>query len=325
MTMSRRNLLGAAAAALVARPAVLRAAGDPLTIGYVPANAIYWDIHVAIEKGFFREAGFDPQSAVMQSSPQSIQQAIAGTYQIAAAQPEPFIAAVQRGAKALAAFAAPMNRADWCLNVRPEIKSMADLKGKVIGVAGLRNSEIWLTNQLMEQAGLKKGDVDFLVVGTSPAKMTALQKGAIAATILFQPTAELAIREGFPALARYAALRAYPSILFIVDRIWAGTNDNGKRAAAAIRRAHEWLWDPANRAEATAILMRVTKRDQAIADIVYAAYFVDPGIYSRSGEVELSGFDRVLADMAQDGEIVVAPPPPAMGFVLSRELGGMWS
>lgn len=325
MKLTRRSFTLALGAGILARPSIVRAAAEPLTIGFVPGNAIYWDLDVAVEKGFFRDAGFEAQISVMQSSPHSVQQAITGAYQIAASQPEPFVAAVMRGADRLGAIAAPMNRADWCLNVQKDITKLSDLKGKLIGVSALRNSEVWLTNLLLEKAGLKKGDVDFLVVGTSPQKVAALLKGSIAASILFQPSAELAIREGFPALARYGDLRPYPSILYAVNKDWAAKNDNGKQAAGAIRKAHEWLWDPANRAEAIAILMKATKREQPIAEIVYDQYFVTGKIYSPTGSVETDGLATALADMAEDGEILKAPAPPPARFLLERELGGMWS
>jgi ABC-type nitrate/sulfonate/bicarbonate transport system substrate-binding protein len=326
MKLTRRIFVaaGSAAGVVAAAPAILRAA-EPMVVGYVPANAIYWDLDVAFDKGFFRAAGFDAEPSTMQSTPHSVQQAIVGAYQIAAAQPEGFVAAFERGANNLGALAAPANRADWYLVGQQDIKTITDLKGKLIGVSTLNTGEVWMTRQLLEKGGLRKGDYDFLVSGLTPQKVAALQKGSIAAAPLFQPSAELTIRLGFPALASYFAVRAYPPILYIVNKDWAAKNDAGKRVAQAIRKAHDWLWDPANKAEAVQILMKYTKREQAIVDKVYSDYFVDQKICSRTGEIELSGFDRALADMADDGQVVKNPPPPAAKYVLDRNLGGMWA
>lgn len=325
MSLTRRTLIGSAAAgaALVACPSILRAQAAKLVVGYVPANSVYWDVDVALEKGFFKEAGFDAEANRMQSSPFSIQQAITGSYQIAASQPEPFVAAVERGASNLGAIAAPMNRADWYLNAQSDVKTIADLKGKLIGVSALRNSEVWLTTQLLEKAGLKKGDYDFLVVGVTPQKMAALKKGSIAATILFQPTAELAVREGFTALASYADLRAYPQLVYVVNKEWAAKDKAGMRASAAIRRAHDWLWNPTNKSEAMDILNKYVKQQPAVLEKVYGDYFVTQKSYSRTGEIEISGLNNALADMAEDGEIVKKPAPPASKFLLDPSIGGM--
>jgi ABC-type nitrate/sulfonate/bicarbonate transport system substrate-binding protein len=323
LTLTRRGFVaGTAAAFVAAKPAIVRAA-EPLTIGTVPANAIHWAQDVAIDKGFYKQVGFEPQVAAMQSSPQSIQLAITGAYQIATSQPEPFVAAVERGARGLAALSAPMNRADWTLNVARGVKTLGDLKGKLIGVSSLRTSEVWLTTHLLESEGLKKGEFDFITAGLSPAKISALQKGSIAAAVLYQPTAELAIEQGLPALARYGRLRAYPPVLYVVNRDWAAKGDAGMRAARAIQRAHEWLWDPGNRAEAMQILGKYTHREAKILERVYDDYFVSGMIYAKRGEIELGGLDLALADMAQDGEIVKPPAPPATKYVLPRELGGL--
>jgi hypothetical protein len=56
---------------------------------------------------------------------------------------------------------------------------------------------------------------------------------------------------------------------------------------------------------------------------VYADYFVDGMTYAKRGEIELGGLDLALADMAQDGAIVKPPPPPAVKYVLPREVGGL--
>jgi NitT/TauT family transport system substrate-binding protein len=199
--MSRRAFVEAAGMAALARPV---AAAEPLIFGCVPANSVHWIAGAAVEQGFFKNVGFDAEIGVIQSSPRSMQMLITGAYQISSTQPESAIAAIERGASTLAAIAAPMNRADWVLAGAKGIRSLADLKGKVIGVSSLRISEVWLTTQLLERAGLKKDEVSFIGVGTSPLKITAPQKGSVAAAVLFPPSADRALNEGCADLAQYA-------------------------------------------------------------------------------------------------------------------------
>src|SRR5579872_1986699 len=151
-------------------------APEKLVISYVPGNAIYWDIDVAIEKGFFKEAGFAPEVLIFQSSPQSIQLLVAGEVQLAGAQPEALLAAVAHGAKGFAVISSPAERADWLLVGRPEVKTLADLKGKFFGTGGLQLGENWWTFRALAQASLEASDVNMLVVGTSAQKYAALQR-----------------------------------------------------------------------------------------------------------------------------------------------------
>jgi ABC-type nitrate/sulfonate/bicarbonate transport system substrate-binding protein len=323
MQLTRRalGLATLGAAAIVARPGILRAA-EPLNMGYVPVNAIHWIGNVLVEKGFLKEQGFEVQPSLFQSAPQAIQQLIGGGYQVASTQPEPLVAAVEHGA-AIGAFTAPANTPDWTLNARPDIKSLADLKGKTIGISALNSSEVWLTNALMEKAGLHKGEFNFITSGTSPLKVTALERGAIAAAILFQPTAELARRQGFAPIAKYAGLRNYPSIVYCMSRDWAGKGDNGPRVSRAFTKGQEWLWDPNNKAEAIAILAKYTKRDPDICLAVYEQFFVTDKLYSKHGEIDMAGFTEALAAMTTETDIIKPPTPPATKFVLEKNLGGI--
>jgi len=321
MKLSRRAFVGAATAAL-ARPAIV-AAAEPLIFGCVPANSVHWIACAAVERGFFKNVGFDAEIAVIQSSPQSMQMLITGAYQISSTQPEAAIAAIERGASKLAAISAPMNRADWVLAGAAGIKSVTDLKGKIIGVSSLRISEVWLTTQLLERAGLKRDEFSFVGVGTSPLKVTALQKGSIAAAVLFRPSADLALKEGFADLARYSAMRDYPTVLYVVNKEWAAKGDAGKRAALAIQEGHRWLWDPQNRSAAIEILAKYTKRDQSICAAVYDDYFVKERSYSKTGEISLAGLKNLLDDVAEDGDIFKPPAPPAGKYVLDKSLGGL--
>jgi NitT/TauT family transport system substrate-binding protein len=312
--------LGATAASL-ARPGTLRAS-EPLVVGYVLANSIHWVQCVAIEKGYYKDLGFEAEAAVIQNSPHSIQMAVTGGFQIATSQPEPLVAAVERGATNLGAISAPMNAADWALVGNAMVKTLADLKGQVIGVSSLRTAESWLTTKLLLAKGLTKDEFSFLQAGTSPAKVTALHKGAVAAAVLYQPTAELAVSQGLPLLARYGTMRSYPTILYVVNKDWAAKGDAGKRVAQAIQRAHAWLWDPGNKAEAIKIAAKYSKRDDEILGRVYREYFVSDKIYGRKGEIELAGLQRALDDMAEDGEVFKAAPP-AKKFVLDPSLGAI--
>jgi len=325
MVLSRRRFLGvsAAAAAAVAKPAIIRAA-EPLTISTVFGNSIHWVQLAAVDKGFYQEAGFEPKLVALQSSAQSIQLLLNDEYQLATSQPEPFIAAVEKGATNIAAISAPTNYCDWVLVGAPGLTKFADLKGKVIGVSALRNSEVWLTQKLAEAHGLKRGDLQFQPAGTSPAKLAALTKNSVDAAVLFQPSGEAAIQQGLPELARYAGLRSYPTILYAVRKDWAANGGAGKRASAVIQRTHAWLWDPANKADALQILAKYSKRALSVLEPIYNEYFVTGGYYSKTGQVELDGLKAALADMAEDGAVFKAAPAPSK-FILDKSLGGLAS
>jgi ABC-type nitrate/sulfonate/bicarbonate transport system substrate-binding protein len=296
---------------------------EKLVVSYVPGNAIYWDIDTAIEKGFFKDEGFAPEVVIFQSSPQSIQLLVAGEVQLAGAQPEALLAAVVHGSKGFAVISSPAERPDWFLVGRPDIKTLADLKGKFFGTGGLQLGENWWTWKALARAGIAPTDFGMLVVGTSAQKFAALQRGSIAFTVLFQPTAQLAAAQGMNVLYRFSDGEAFPSILYSVAATWAQQGDRGGRLQRALRRAHDWLYDQANRGEAIAILQKYTKREEDLLAPIYDLYIAKDAILSRDGAVVTADVDKVIAQMAENGAIpkgtVVSPDL----YLLPKELGGL--
>jgi ABC-type nitrate/sulfonate/bicarbonate transport system substrate-binding protein len=321
MQIHRRSVLGGMAAS-VAAPSLVRAA-EPLTIGIVPGNAIHWVQLVAADVGFYKAEGFDAAINTIQSSPQSIQFAITGQYQLATSQPEIIVAAVEQGATQLAAMSAPTNSSDWVLVGNRDVKTLKDLQGKIVGVSSLRTSEAWLTSALMQQKGFAKDSVRYQPAGTSPAKVSALETANIGAAVLFQPSAEVAIRMGFPVLARFEGMRAYPTVLYNVNKEWAAKGEAGMRVSRAIQKAHAWLYDPANKKQAMDISAKYTKREIPIVETVYDSFFATGKIYSRNGEISVEGLQNALNDMAEDGA-VFKTAPKANKYLLDKTLGGLF-
>jgi ABC-type nitrate/sulfonate/bicarbonate transport system substrate-binding protein len=174
-----------------------------------------------------------------------------------------------------------------------------------------------MTNRRHDQAH------SILVVGTSAQKFAALQRGSIAFTVLFQPTAQLALAEGMNVLYRFSDGEAFPSILYSVAAAWAQQGDHGGRLQRALRRAHDWLYDPANRAEAIAILQKYTKREPDLLAPIYDLYVGKDAILSRDGAVVVSDVDKVIAQMAENGAIPKGTIVSHDLYLLPKELGGL--
>ena len=236
MTMWR--VLSIVLAAHVASPSAAAQQLEPLAMSYVPGNAIAWDLDVAMDRGLLKAEGFDGRPVVFQNAPQSAQMLISGEVQLGTGQIDPFLLAFRSGARDIAVIAAPAERPDWFLNVRPEIRTVADLKGKFVATAALQVGESWLTSKWLDEQGLKAQDWSLLVVGTSALKYAALQRGSVAAAIMFQPLALEAQLAGFPTMYRFLEGRPFPPVLYVVNRRWAAEKERGRRLSRAIVEAH---------------------------------------------------------------------------------------
>src|SRR5581483_3270261 len=94
-----------------------------------------------------------------------------------------------------------------------DLKSVAELKGKVVGISSRGGAVDLLTQLILTKNGLAPNkDVTSIVIGTPEELAAALRTGLIAACLLSPPRQLILYREGFSRLA-YSGdyLASYPS------------------------------------------------------------------------------------------------------------------
>jgi ABC-type nitrate/sulfonate/bicarbonate transport system substrate-binding protein len=96
---------------------------------------------------------------------------------------------------------------DYWLVGHPSIKSAAQLKGAIVGAAGLSGGSYTATQLAVRKLGLNPAkDVSIIAVGGTPERLAALRTGRVQATSLNPPTIFAAEKEGFRILADVSAL-----------------------------------------------------------------------------------------------------------------------
>jgi ABC-type nitrate/sulfonate/bicarbonate transport system substrate-binding protein len=165
---------------------------------------------IAQMKGFYREEGLDLETILIRGSV-GMQALIGGSVDYASAAGS-IIAAGVRGAPVrlvLIVNAKPQ----FDLVGQPDLKSVAQLKGKVVGISSRGGAVDLLTQLILTKHGLTPNkDVTSIVIGTPEELATALRTGLIAACLLSPPRQLILYREGFSRLA-YSGdyLASYPS------------------------------------------------------------------------------------------------------------------
>jgi len=76
------------------------------------------------------------------------------------------------------------------------VRSLAELKGRTLGVTGLGSSTQFLSRYLALNAGLKLNQVNFLPVGTGNTFIDAMNHGVIQAGMTTEPTASRLLNSG---------------------------------------------------------------------------------------------------------------------------------
>ncbi|MGH7794844.1 MAG: ABC transporter substrate-binding protein [Candidatus Binatia bacterium] len=165
---------------------------------------------IAQMKGFYREEGLDLETLLIRGSV-GMQALIGGSVDYASAAGS-IIAAGVRGMPVKLVLIVN-SRPQFDLVGQPDVKSIQQLKGKVVGISSRGGAVDLLTQLILSQHGLTPNkDVTTIVIGTPEELATALRTGRIAACLLSPPRQLILYREGFTRLA-YSGdyLTSYPS------------------------------------------------------------------------------------------------------------------
>src|SRR5262245_43406140 len=106
-----------------------------------------------------------------------------------------------RGADLVFIAAGAVTTDYWFMGPK-EVKTPQDLRGKLVAVASLRGSTIVASRFALQKMGLDADkDFNFIQIGGTPERLTALRTGRIQATLLSPPASLIAQREGLNVLA----------------------------------------------------------------------------------------------------------------------------
>jgi NitT/TauT family transport system substrate-binding protein len=181
MTLRRIGIIIAAFGIAAASPAQ---AEDLLVTQYKndPSGAPYG---IALEKGFFKAHGLDITGIISGAGGgSSVRNAIASDLGYGDVTAAPVIAAAEQGQDVKIVGMTSRSLADLVLIVMPDspLKSPADLKGKKFGISNPKSLGEMMGVLVMEQAGLKQGDVQMTALGSLSGALTALENGVVDVT-----------------------------------------------------------------------------------------------------------------------------------------------
>ena len=175
-------------------------AAEPATIrsSYAAVSGAFAPIWVAQEKGLFAKYGVNVDLKYILPAT-ATQALIARGLDIC--NPGGELIEAGLGGHDVVMMLGVLNRAVFSLYSKPDLKSFADLKGKVIGVTQPGSTTDFVARVLVRDAGMTLGkDVRVLHLDGIPAVMAALVQGNIDAGIISAPTTLKARKAGLKEL-----------------------------------------------------------------------------------------------------------------------------
>ena len=178
-----------------------------VTLSYSAISMTWFPVKVAVEKGFFRSEGLDPQLIQMNGNVATV--ALANGHIDFSLNISPVLNGAMQGlgTKLVAAL---NSRPFFSLVVRPEINTPADLKGKVFAVSSFGNTQAILTEKHLQHLGLKKGEYQLLAMGATPARVAAMENNIAQGSLMPLPTNVQMENRGFRLLGNTAEIVAHP-------------------------------------------------------------------------------------------------------------------
>ena len=200
--MKRRSLVLAGAASLAA-PAFVRARAvekPTLTIAVGGKNLLYYlPLTIAESLGYFKAEGLEPTIVDFAGGSRALQAVIGGSADVVSGAFEHTLNMQAKGQK-LRAFVLQGRAPQIVLGVNPKtmpnFRTVADLKGKKIGVTAPGSSTNVMANFVLAKAGIKPADVSIIGVGAANGAVAAMRSGQIDAISNLDPVITLLQRSG---------------------------------------------------------------------------------------------------------------------------------
>lgn len=233
----------------------------------IPAKSMgYLPMYVAIQRGFFRDEGLELEIANLR--PNIAHSALlAGDIE--------YHGLAESGLR-LAAKGSPMKSLFFSLRsplyflmAKPQVKSVSDLKGKIIGISSFGGATEVSTRLGLRHYGLDPArDVTMILIGTENVRVAALTSGSVDATVAVPPSHQLLKQKGFNLLLSLADVAELPANGFTTtEKTLRDKREQVKRLLRALTRGLSFAKE--RQKETVEIMAREWQIDAAVADEVY--------------------------------------------------------
>ena len=284
-----------------------------VTLSYSAVSMTWFPVKVAVEKGFFRNEGLEPQLIQMNGNVATV--ALANSHIDFSLNISPVLNGAMQGL-GLKLVTALNTRPLFSLVVRPEVQSPADLKGKIFAISSFGNTQAILTEKHLQHLGLKKGEYQLLAMGATPARIAAMEKNLVQGSLMPLPTNVQMENRGYRILGNTAEIVTHPIAGLGVheDKIKRDP-DVIKRTIRASLRSLQLLH--ANPKETVRILMDWTHASEK--DALRSLDLAKPG-FSKNGSLTDDDLSIEWSFIQQQTKKTNVPVAIAYDMTLLREV-----
>jgi NitT/TauT family transport system substrate-binding protein len=302
----------------------IASAQTPVRINWTAVTGAQSGMFMAQQEKLFKKNGLDVELLHIPSSSRGIQAILAGEIAFSFMDGSNAAQANLKGAN-LALVAGATNRQVFSLMAKPEIKRIADLKGKKIGITRIGSSTHTSALYALGSTGLKTTDYQILPLVEVPNIFTALAAGQIDAGVMSPPTNARAKKAGFVELMNVAKEGPeFVSVAVGTSRTYIKANEDIVRRVVRAYAEGVQIFKTNKSAALRMIQNQLKVKEPEIQEDTYNQfrdYLEYPPYVSRKG------MEAVLAEMAEKEPAVKGAKPDDfldMRFVaeIDKKTGG---
>lgn len=160
---------------------------EQIRVGYGAVSIQSGLVWIAKLKGLFAKYGLSPEIVYIPGGSTNIQALISGNLELTQLTGAPGVAANLEGAD-IVYIAVNLDKLNYQLVTRPEIKRVEQLKGAKLGISRFGSSADFGLRVILKRLGLDPAkDVTILQIGGEPERAAALKTGHIDGTVMNAP------------------------------------------------------------------------------------------------------------------------------------------
>ena len=230
-------ILAALAAAALMLPGASYAQDNKLVVGMptTPPNVVHMPVLIAKDLGLYKKYGVDVDFVALDGGVKVFRAMLSGNIDIAMSPGAVTIVGIAKGSKVKAVLA-NLDKFEASMVVRDNVKTMADLKGKRIGIQQPGGFADILSKNVLRAAKLTPKDVNFVSIATED--VPALVADQVDTAILHVEQ-EMLAKEKVPSLHAIARMWVLqPKTLYQFDAVKDETIKNKAKALQAFVTAN---------------------------------------------------------------------------------------
>jgi len=285
---------------------------EEIMVSYAGPTVTFLPAEVARQRGFLREQNLDMKLLLTRSEVDRAALVSGGVdYTLRAGST--FVSAA-RGLPVRIVFLGTI-RPFWGLVVRPETKSVSELKGKSVGVPGLLGAQQISAKFILKHYGLDPDkDVVYRVVD-SGTRIAAMLSGAIDSSMMDYGEAFRAKKAGLKFLVNAADLHGLLAGGLAANvRKLREQPDQVKRVLKAMTQALKYIQE--NPEGTQQVMMNWLKLDHEMAADIYQMAVNN---YTKNGMVEESMLNSLVTSMLAEAGIKNVAPSQLVDFTLLQQ------